>query len=104
MSEKTSINETIAWQDITPGGNIYSSGNSINFHTGDWRTNRPILALEKCSHCLLCVPVCPDSSIPIKDGKRQDFDYDHCKGCGICAKACPLNCISMIPEGSKEVE
>ena len=39
--------------------------------------------------------VCPDSSIPLKDGERVEFDYDHCKGCGICAKACPFDAITM---------
>jgi pyruvate ferredoxin oxidoreductase delta subunit len=23
------------------------------------------------------------------EGKREDFDYDYCKGCGICALECP---------------
>ena len=50
---------------------------------------------DKCRQCLLCAPVCPDSSIPVKNGKRLDFDYDHCKGCGICAKACPFGAITM---------
>ena len=33
--------------------------------------------------------------IPVVDGKRQDFDYDHCKGCGICAKICSFKAINM---------
>lgn len=99
MTKKTNIDVTIAWQDITPGGDIYASGNSEEFKTGDWRTDKPILDMAKCIHCLLCVPVCPDTSIPTEDGKRLDFDYDHCKGCGICAKVCPVKCITMIPEG-----
>ncbi len=38
-------------------------------------------------------PFCPDSSIPVRDGRRTDFDYDHCKGCGICAQVCPFSAI-----------
>ena len=50
---------------------------------------------ENCKQCLLCVPVCPDSSIPVVKGERGEFDYDHCKGCGICAKVCPFGAITM---------
>ena len=50
---------------------------------------------DKCKQCLLCAPVCPDSSIPVVNGMRGDFDYDHCKGCGICVKACPFGAIEM---------
>jgi pyruvate ferredoxin oxidoreductase delta subunit len=41
------------------------------------------------------VPYCPDSCILAKDNKREEFDYDHCKGCGICVKACPFGAIEM---------
>ena len=50
---------------------------------------------DLCKQCLLCAPVCPDSSIPVADSKRGEFDYDHCKGCGICAKVCPFKAIEM---------
>ncbi|WDV46672.1 4Fe-4S binding protein [Clostridiaceae bacterium M8S5] len=95
---KTSINETVKWKDITPGGNVCASGNSEEFKTGDWRSNKPIFIEDKCKQCLLCAPVCPDSSVPVKDGKRLEFDYDHCKGCGICAKVCPFDAIEMVEE------
>lgn len=100
MKKKISeiITENITWKDITPGGEIAGGGNSNDFNTGEWRTNKPIFKAELCKQCLLCVPVCPDSSIPVKDFKRLDFDYDHCKGCGICAKVCPFNAIEMIKE------
>ena len=93
------INERSPWQDITEGNKIYEPATSREFNTGEWRTATPIFDKEKCRQCLLCAPVCPDSSIPVKDMKRGAFDYDHCKGCGICVKACPFGAITM--EGVK---
>ena len=91
----TRINENSPYTDLTEGLQLYAGGTSRLFKTGEWRTNTPVLDPDKCRQCLLCAPVCPDSSIPVKDGKRLDFDYDHCKGCGICAKACPFGAITM---------
>ena len=93
------LNNSTPWQDLTIGGNIYEAGNAKEFKTGDWRSQKPIWIEEKCKQCLLCVPVCPDSCIPVKDMKRGAFDYEHCKGCGICVKACPFGAITM--EGVK---
>jgi pyruvate ferredoxin oxidoreductase delta subunit len=89
------IGEKSPWRDITPGGFVYGSGNSEYFNTGDWRTRTPAWRADKCRQCLLCFPVCPDSSIPVKDGKRGDFDFGHCKGCAICAKVCPFGAIDV---------
>ena len=91
----TRINENSPYTDLTEGLQLYAGGTSRLFKTGEWRTNTPVLDPDKCRQCLLCAPVCPDSSIPVKNGKRLDFDYDHCKGCGICAKACPFGAITM---------
>ena len=91
----TRITEKSNWQDITEGNQIYAAGTSKLFNTGEWRTQTPVFHEDKCKQCLLCAPVCPDSSIPVRDSKREDFDYDHCKGCGICAKVCPFDAISM---------
>lgn len=89
------INEKTVWQDVTEGLQIHESATSMQFKTGEWRTNSPVFIKEKCKQCLLCVPYCPDSSIPVKDGKREDFDFEHCKGCGICVAACPFGAIEM---------
>jgi pyruvate ferredoxin oxidoreductase delta subunit len=55
----------------------------------------PIWKEEKCRQCLLCAPGCPDMLIPINAGKRTQYNYKHCKGCGICAKLCPYGAIKL---------
>lgn len=88
------------WQDLIPGGYITEAGNSKNYETGSWRTFKPIFHAEKCIHCLFCWVYCPDDAVIVKDGKMQGFDYDHCKGCGICAYECPdkAKAIEMVLE------
>ena len=52
-----------------------------------------------CTFCMRCYDYCPDVSIQM-DGKTKDraIDYDHCKGCGICAEECPRAAISWVHE------
>ena len=92
----------VTWKDITPGGAIFEGGTSEVVETGDWRTMKPVLDMDKCKQCLLCAPVCPDMSIPVtkdgSDGKRGDFNYFFCKGCGICANVCPFGAITMVKD------
>ena len=63
----TKLTEKAPYQDITPGNAVYGGGGAVTFNTGEWRVNTPVLDTEKCKQCLLCVPYCPDSSIPVKD-------------------------------------
>jgi 2-oxoacid:acceptor oxidoreductase delta subunit (pyruvate/2-ketoisovalerate family) len=43
--------------------------------------------------------MCPDNSvIKLGPGKRFEFNYDYCKGCGICVSECPCGAIRMVPE------
>lgn len=99
IRKASEINESTPWQEMTLGGEIYEGGTAALVNTGDWRTITPEFLPEKCTHCMLCFPYCPDSAIPVKEGKRQDFDLMHCKGCGICARVCPVNAIAFGKEG-----
>ncbi|MGL6294593.1 4Fe-4S binding protein [Eubacterium aggregans] len=99
---KTEINqmgESVHWQDLTEGCAVVGSGTARAFNTEDWRVDTPLFIEEKCKQCLLCVPVCPDSAIPVSNKECGVFDLEHCKGCGICVKACSFEAIVM--EGGK---
>ena len=92
------INEKSTWQELTTGAEIYEPATSLQVNTGEWRVMTPVFKENACRQCLLCVPFCPDSAIPVKDGKRLDFDFMHCKGCGICVTACPFDAIGFVKE------
>jgi len=88
------------WKEIPSGGLILEAGNAEKYKTGGWRTYRPVWDEKKCINCLICWVNCPDSAILVKDGKVTGIDYDHCKGCGICARECPskIQAIKMVKE------
>jgi pyruvate ferredoxin oxidoreductase delta subunit len=86
------------WKDLPKGGLILEAGNAMEYKTGGWRTFRPIRDEKKCIQCLFCSIYCPEAAVSVKDGKIDKFDYDHCKGCGICANECPVKCIAMKSE------
>jgi pyruvate ferredoxin oxidoreductase delta subunit len=92
------VNLNVKWDEIDFAGNVQGGGTSEEINTGDWRVMIPTFIEDKCNHCMLCFPVCADSAIPVKDGKRLDFDFKHCKGCGVCFKACFLNAITWEKE------
>ena len=88
----------LTWEEVSEGGAIVGGGTSLDVNTGDWRIMIPGWIEEKCKHCMLCFPVCADSSIPVKGDKRLDFDFKHCKGCGVCWKVCPFGAITFEKE------
>jgi 2-oxoacid:acceptor oxidoreductase delta subunit (pyruvate/2-ketoisovalerate family) len=60
---------------------------------------RRCLSCGNCFECDNCYGVCPDNAvIKLGAGNRFKFDYDYCKGCGLCAEECPCGAIDMVPE------
>ena len=60
---------------------------------------RRCMSCGNCFECDNCYGVCPDNAV-IKHGPGRgfDFNYDYCKGCGVCAAECPCGAIRMEPE------
>jgi NADPH-dependent glutamate synthase beta subunit-like oxidoreductase len=62
---------------------------------------RRCLSCGNCFECDNCYGICPDNAITkLGPGKRFEFKYDYCKGCGMCAAECPCGAIRMEPEAT----
>jgi 2-oxoacid:acceptor oxidoreductase delta subunit (pyruvate/2-ketoisovalerate family) len=60
---------------------------------------RRCLSCGNCFECDNCYGVCPDNAVvKLGPGKRFEFNYDYCKGCGLCVAECPCGAIEMVPE------
>ncbi len=60
---------------------------------------RRCLSCGNCFECDNCYGVCPDNAvIKLGPGKRFKFNFDFCKGCGLCAAECPCGAIDMVAE------
>ncbi len=57
-----------------------------------------------CGNCLVCDncwTFCPDNAVIktlARNGSHYMFDYEYCKGCGVCASECPCGYIVMSTE------
>jgi len=67
--------------------------------TSAWRSQLPVIDHEKCTGCLLCWIFCPEALIARED---RSIDLRYCKGCGVCARECPVNAIEMVREGEND--
>ena len=60
---------------------------------------RRCLSCGNCFECDNCYGVCPDNAVrKLGPGRGFEFDYEYCKGCGVCAAECPCGAIAMVPE------
>jgi pyruvate ferredoxin oxidoreductase gamma subunit len=76
------------------GPTIRHRGSAALRQTGNWRTERPVIDLEKCKRCFLCYLYCPEAALRLDAENFPHVDYDHCKGCMICYEECPTDAIT----------
>lgn len=49
-----------------------------------------------CNYCYNCYFFCAEGVIQLDPVKGTKYvDYEHCKGCGTCAKSCPRSVVVM---------
>lgn len=94
------IDALLSWKEMPLGAHVDRPGSTVDFKTGDWRSQRPILDREKCIYCGLCWIYCPEGCYRDMGPEEKYFqaDLDYCKGCGICAHECPKGAIEMVVE------
>jgi NADPH-dependent glutamate synthase beta subunit-like oxidoreductase len=52
-----------------------------------------------CFNCGNCLMYCPDNAVSVSPTSgRYEFDFDFCKGCGLCARECPCHYIQLTLE------
>lgn len=53
---------------------------------------KPMIDLQKCNHCGICMLLCPVNAIS-KNGERMQIDQDTCNGCLHCYDKCPKRAV-----------
>jgi len=89
-------------QDILPVGERIGeteTERTLDAHRARAEARR-CLSCGNCMSCDNCWTLCPDSAVlKLRDDTVEDapyrFDYDYCKGCGLCAHECPCGFIAM---------
>jgi NAD-dependent dihydropyrimidine dehydrogenase PreA subunit len=51
--------------------------------------------INRCVACGVCAKECPRDAISIYKGCYAVIDHDKCVGCGICEGACPAGSVNV---------
>lgn len=58
--------------------------------------SKDIVRNERCTHCGVCVPVCPTDALVVESTTREvKFDNSKCIACEICVKVCPVRAMEL---------
>ncbi len=76
---------------------INVGGYGVLKDVSSWRVFTPEIDNDKCIGCKNCWIFCPETAIEWnEETKRPSIRYNACKGCGVCANECPVDCIEMV--------
>ena len=88
----------ITWKDLEIGSIVTEPGNASQYKTGDWRSQRPTYDFNKCIKCGICSIFCPEGCVELNEEGYLEANLFYCKGCGICARECWTQAITMVDE------
>ncbi len=88
----------MTWKDIEIGGIATEPGSATLYRTGAWRSQRPTYDFKKCIKCGLCQLYCPEGCIEQNKEGHFEANLYYCKGCGICARECWTQVMTMVEE------
>ena len=94
----TKSEREMTWKDIEIGSIVTEPGNTRQYKTGDWRSQVPTYNFTRCIKCAMCQLFCPEGCIEQNDDGHFEANLFWCKGCGICARECPTEVITMAEE------
>lgn len=57
---------------------------------------RVVIDYEKCKACGACVKACPMGVLEMIDEEPYPVDLSSCHGCGECANTCPQKAIKVV--------
>ena len=98
-ASQTVIEEKLpSWRELLPGCVVVEPGNARVYRTGDWRSDRPVWNHDRCIKCGICFLFCPEGCVRQNRDGYFEADLYYCKGCGICARECWTQAITMAEE------
>ncbi len=92
------LKERPTWKELPFACCIPEPGNSVYYKTGDWKTLKPVVDKMKCIKCGTCWIFCPEYAYEEDEYGYFEPNLEYCKGCGICYRECPAQCIKMEEE------
>ncbi|MBO7460404.1 MAG: EFR1 family ferrodoxin, partial [Bacteroidales bacterium] len=85
------IKSKTAFSDMIKGGFPRFKSNVIGSGFYKWASDEPFFATDACISCGMCAKVCPLQNITIENG-RPHWN-GHCNTCDACYHYCPKNAI-----------